>query len=418
MRTVVIGGGLIGISTAYLLQQQGHQVELLEAREAVGLETSYANGGLLTPAMSDPWNGPGVHKELFKSFFNPDAATKVRFKQLFSLVGWGLKFLKYSGVQYHGKATIDNYRLASYSVKKTAELSEALSLQYDQLYVGSMKVFRSEAAMAGPLALAKRLAEFGLEYRVLNAAETVAFEPSLKDIEHELVGALHFPGDVSGDAHEFCNELSRQFVAAGGVLRTGIQVTKLVVKGGRVQAVQTSEALIEADQVVVAAGSYTPKLLKAVGVAVPIKPVKGYSATVSAPSADLLPKACVIDDAKHIAVASLGNRLRMVSTAEFSGYDASIDQDRIDALIEFVKGLYPDMADQLDFSQVGQWAGLRAVSCDGKPYIGACDVEGVYINSGHGHLGWTMAMGAAHLLTDLMAGRQPEIDPTPFQYGR
>lgn len=418
MKTLIIGGGLLGLSSAQALLEQHVEIELLEARDGVGLETSFANGGLLTSSMPEPWNGPGVHRHLMASLFDPHSAMKLRPHAIPSLFFWGIRFLRNSVTSRYSAAAAANFRLAAYAVGKTGRLRERLGLHYDAAKSGTLKIFRDQHAMQVPKAMAEQLAALGLRFSELDTDQAIAMEPQLSAIGDSIAGALHFPDDESGDAHLFCRELAREVAKAGGRVYTGISVTRLVVQKGSVVGVETNNGFIGAERVILAAGSHSTALLKKVGVSLPVRPAKGYSVTLALDGIEQRPHIPVIDDALHAAVVPLGNRLRLAGTAEFAGFDYRIHQERIDNLLNLLAVLYPRLAGQVDFGKAQPWTGLRPMSCDGKPFIGATSVAGLYVNTGHGHLGWTMAMGSACLLADLIVGRTPEIDVQPYRADR
>jgi D-amino-acid dehydrogenase len=301
---------------------------------------------------------------------------KLRPSVLPSLGSWGLRFLKNSSVARHLEATEANYRLAAHSLRQTRAAREGMGLQY-QAGHGALKLFRDRRAMAGPVALAQRLATLGMCHEVLDADGAVAREPQLESIRDQIAGALYFPDDERGDALLFCRELARRFV--------------------------------------VAAGCRTPGLLKTAGLSLPIQPVKGYSLTVSVDRPADLCTVAIVDDRMHAAVTPLGNRLRVAGTAEFAGFDTRLRADRVENLFRLLSAVYPRIADHVDRTKAEAWTGLRPTSCDGKPFIGPTHIKGLFVNAGHGHLGWTMAMGSARLLADLMTGRTPAIDPHPYR---
>jgi D-amino-acid dehydrogenase len=418
-KTIVVGAGLLGITTAYELAARGEAVELLEAREGVALETSYANGAMLTPSLVEPWNAPGVHKHLVASFFDPHAALKLRASAIPSLLSWGIRFLYYSSPSRHRAATHANYALATYSMGITRELREALNLTYESSNFGTLKVFRDRAAMDGPIALARRLAERGLRYEVLDREQMIKLEPQLAPVREQIVGGLYFPDDEGGDAHLFCRALAGKFMAAGGRLRTNVAVEKLVTRDSRVVGLKTAQETMESSRIVVAAGNGTVRLLQPLGINLPIRPAKGYSVTIDAPSDPMhRPRIAAIDDAMHAAVVPLGSHLRVVGTAEFAGHDRTLRAERVDNLFNLLEALYPRISAGIDRNKARAWTGSRPMSADGLPFIGATRVRGLYVNAGHGHLGWTLAAGSARLLTDLILGVSTTIDPAPYRATR
>jgi len=418
MATIIIGAGLMGLTTARALLDCGDSVVVVEARDGVGLETSFGNAGMMTPSMGDPWNAPGVHRHLLASLFDPRSPMKLRLRALPSLTTWGLSFLANSGHERHLAATEANFRLGQYSVAQTRQWRDRLGLQFEAAYRGTMKVFRSAAAMDAPVALSRRLATLGLEVVELDRDGAVAEEPLLADIREQIAGALRYPGDAVGDSFLFCKALESQLLGAGAEFRFGTRSLRLVVESGAMQGVLTDRGTIKAERVVVACGTWSPQLLRTARVALPVKPAKGYSVTIDVSGIADRPRLPVVDDAMHAAVAPIGDRLRIAGTAEFAGFDTRLNRARIDNLVGLLRAIYPRIADRVDLTKTTPWTGLRPMSCDGRPFIGPCAIDGLYVNAGHGHLGWTQAVGSALLLADLVSGRPPAIDPAPFRPNR
>lgn len=414
MTTVVIGAGLIGLCTAKALQERGETVHLVEAREAVGLETSFANGGMLTPSLPEPWNDPGVHRHMAASLFDPKSSMKLHLHAVPSLLFWGMKFLRNSAPSRFYRACEDNFRLASYSLSCTQSVTRQLQLEYSQASGGTLSVFRTERDLQAKQTVSDHLAAIGMKYRLLDSKEVVALEPSLAEVEKELVAGIHFVDDEFGDAQRFCRALAGALVAAGAKLKTGVRVTRLLHERGRIRALRTAAGDIDAKRVVVAAGPWSGRILTPLGVSLPVRPAKGYSVTIDVSHLDGTPRIPVLDDSMHAGVTPLDHRLRLVGTAEFTGFDARIEQVRVDNLFDMLQALFPALDARIDRSKAQAWAGLRPMSADGRPVIGPTDVEGLFVNTGHGHLGWTMAMGSGQLLADLMQERAPAIDPGPF----
>jgi D-amino-acid dehydrogenase len=412
---VVVGGGLAGIATSYELVRRNYRTILVETRAGVALETSFANGGLLTPSMADPWNAPGLHRHLIASLFGPNSAMKVRLSALPSLLSWGLQFIRNSTPARHEAATIASFLLSKYSVEQTQLLRTRLALQYDAGARGSLKVFDTRAAMDAPLALAAKLSRLGLRFRALEADGTVALEPALAEIRGKIAGAIHFPDDESGDAHQFCERLMTYFLEEGGIDRTGSCVTGIAVERGGVCGVHIAGRIEPADIVIVAAGNSSVKLLRGVGLSLAIRPVKGYTLTFDVSHVEGTPSIPIIADALHAAVVPIGSRLRIAGTAEFTGDDLRIRPDRIANLIELLARMLPRVARQLSQATPHPWAALRPMSADGLPFIGPTQIRGLHLNTGHGHLGWTLAVGSASVLADLIENKPPDIDPWPYR---
>jgi D-amino-acid dehydrogenase len=416
--TLIIGGGIIGLTTALELIRRGHSVTLLDSAEHEGLGASFANAGLLTPSMSDPWNAPGIHRHLIEYLVSSKSALKLRLGALPSLLSWGPRFLLNSSKSRHASATADNLALSSYALKVMSQLEAEYNLRFDGARKGSLKIFRSQQTLDAAFSMAETLAGLGLEAKLFDAAATVACEPQLAPIRGEIAGAIYFPTDGTGDAHQFCRALARIIRSTGGTLQFGTPVQAIEMEKGKATGVRVAGGVLRADRVVVAAGVASPRLLTKAGIRLQLKPVKGYSVTYSFPSSAKLPMLPVIDDAYHAAVTPLGNRLRVAGTAEFAGMDLQLRPQRLANLSRLAQAVYPDLVDARRLAEGVAWAGLRPVTADGRPYIGRGSAEALWVNAGHGHLGWTMAAGAARLLADQIEGRRTDIDVQPYRINR
>lgn len=417
-RVVIVGAGLAGLSAGYALIERGCDVVLLEAHAAVASEASFANGAILTPSMCDPWNGPGVHRHLAKSLFDPHAAMKLRWTAMPSLLSWGSVFLRNSTPARYSRATRAAFLLADYSVRATRRLRGRLALEYGASVCGTMKLLRSRRAQEQGLALARMLGELGLRHEVLDRERTVREEPELEEIAPQIAGALRFPDDECGDAHRFCIALADLIERQGGRIRPGTCASHIVTRGGAVVGVATPDGVVESTSVVIAAGAQSPQLSRSCGVSLAIRPVKGYSLTLDLSRFDRVPALPVVDDDLHAAIVPMQRRLRVAGTAEFAGMNRSVCPERIENLWRVLEATYPRVVREVDRASAEAWAGLRPVSADGLPFIGGTSIRGLYVNAGHGHLGWTMAVGSGQLLADIMRGSPPDIDPTPYLAAR
>jgi D-amino-acid dehydrogenase len=415
---LVVGGGLAGITSAFECQRRGLRTVLIDAEDSVGQGASHANGALLTPSMSDPWNAPGVHRHLAASLFDPAAAMKLRLRAVPGLANWGLRFLRNSTQSRFRANTRASYVLARYSVERTCALRQYLGLRYDASDIGTMKLFRSAEAMDRPLAIAHDLADLGLRFERLDREQAIAEEPALAPIADRIHGALRFRADEVGDAYLFCRALADAFTGSGGEVRVSAPVKRVIVRGGRAIGVElVSGEKLTADATVLAAGVATPRLGRSAGLNLPIAPAKGYTLTFEL--GDLPgPRVAVLDDALHAGAVPLGSRLRMAGTAEFTGLDTSVNPRRVETLRRLLAELYPRISDALAGQSGEGWSGLRPMSADGLPFIGATRAPGLFVNAGHGHLGWTLAVGSAELLADAITGKTAQIDPEPYSAGR
>lgn len=418
MRVVVIGSGLQGVATAWFLASRGCEVTVLERGEVVAGATSYANAGMLTPSMADPWNAPGVLGHLLGSLGREDASFLLRLRALPSILGWGLAFLRNASPARFRANMEKNLRLASYSLEVLGELRSSLGLHYDERRNGTIKVFRDARAFDAAVQRNAILSSLGLAVRAVDAAEAARIEPALAPVREKLVGGIYCPTDESGDARAFTQALARKATEAGTTFVFDAQVRHLERNGDRIAAVASRQGVYEADAYVVAAGCWSAGLLGGLGHDLPVRPVKGYSITVPFGHWAAPPQMPVIDDALHAAATPLGDRLRVAGTAEIAGYDTAPTPSRIDNLFGLLLNLFPGYTPHLDRARAAPWAGLRPVCADGVPLIGRYRCRNLFLNTGHGHLGWTLAAGSARVLADLMLGAVPEIDARPYDAQR
>lgn len=413
---IIVGGGLAGASSFYELVSRGQACTLVDAHPGPGLGTSFANGAVLHPSHPDPWNSPGIFKHLLGSLFNPMAPIRLHWSQIPDLTGWGLNFIRHSVAHDHRAITDANFKLAHYSTQATLGLYREAGLEFNVATPGTLKLLYTPQQYDEACAMADRLARFGLRYTPLTKDALIEREPALAQMHQAPVGALYFPDDMIGDAHLFCEAVARAAQAKGGVVRYGTHVQKLRVSKGRVigASVSTNGSDLEdlTGTVILCAGTAAPSLAKSVGVQLPIRPAKGYSITVPAPQG--APRHPVIDPQLHIAVTPLRDKVRVLGMAQFAGIDRHIEPKRLTLLQNVFAKIFPHLARETDWASAENWTGLRPMSSDGRPFIGATGAEGLWVNAGHGHLGWTMAMGSAKLLADQMMGQPTEIDPAPF----
>jgi len=415
---LVIGAGLAGIAAAWELHKRGMNVSVLDAREGPALETSFANAGALTPSEPEPWNAPGVHWDLIKSLFDPHAAMKLRLTPLPGLISWGLRFLRNSTHKRHLAASKANFALSRYSLGLTQDTRDELDIAFDNIQAGTLKVFQSDARLQAAIAAADLLKDEGLEYKPLSCEETVALEPQLAPIKDRIAGAVLYPMDESGDANAFTCALARKAEEAGVAFEWNTRVTGLMDRAGEIIGVYTEDEEIEADAIVLASGHASWKLMTPLGLHLPVRPVKGYSLTMDMSGLNERPGLPVVDDAMHAIVTPMGDRLRVAGTAEIAGEDLDLREERIENLKLLLSGLYPQIAPRVLDGEVKPWAGLRPMSADGKPFIGETRAKGLWLSTGHGHLGWTQAMGSGALLADMIADKEPAIDPAPYAADR
>jgi D-amino-acid dehydrogenase len=414
---VVIGAGLIGTMTAWYLAERGFDVTVVDRRESSGLETSFANGGLLTPSEADPWNAPGTLGRLLHWLGREDSPLLLRPSALPGMLGWGLKFLRASRPAPHLRSTQATLRLALFSLKALDELSHQLSLDYDRLRNGTLKIFRDRVALEHAVELADAQRHLGLASRQLRSSEAVELEPLLRDVADQLVGAIHYPDDGSGDAYRFTCELHTQALAAGVKFHFNNPVTHMYARGSRIEALRTLQGEIHADIFVLAAGSYSVPLARQLGLRLPIYPVKGYSVTVDT-TLDHALRIPLVDFEQKIVITPLGKRLRIAGTAEFNGYDTKLNPIRGGNILRQAAIILPRLKELGRQGRVTHWTGLRPMTCDGPPILGASPYANLLLNTGHGPLGWTLGAGSARCVADLAAGLRPAVDLAAFSFDR
>jgi D-amino-acid dehydrogenase len=417
MRILVIGGGLIGVTSAYSLRRLGHEVTVIDRQPGPARETSFANGALLTPSMSDPWNAPGCWRTLLASLGRTDSPLELRLRALPALAGWGVRFLRNSYPAAFERNTRSNLRLALGSLRRMASLREETRIEYDRAARGALRVFRDAVALDQARAAAERWRGEGVTHRRLSSRETVDLEPALAPIAEQLAGAILYEADETGDAYQFCLALADRAREQGVVFRFETAVASLEVHSGRWSAaLGASGERFVADHCLVAAGSDSAPLLRRLGIDLPVRPVKGYSVTLKVEAGRSVLRIPVVDDALHAAIVPLAGAIRVAGTAEFAGYDLTLRAARIRNLLNLLRQVLP--REPFDADEAEPWCGLRPMSVDGVPVIGPTPLPNLWVNTGHGHLGWTLAAGSAQLLAELMGGLTPTLDPRPYALAR
>jgi len=416
MRTVVLGGGLMGVTTAWYLAQNGHQVTVVERHTVAAGGTSFANAGLVAPGHALTWASPRAPKILLKSLFHPDQALQLKLSADPRMWAWGLRFLRNCSAEAARVNTIRKLKLCVYSQQALRALVDETGIEYDAIRKGLLYVYRDGAALDRGISNMKILRDNGQRMEILDAAGVARVEPAFAASQSKIAGALYCPDDESGDANKFTLALVERCTARFGVdFRFGTTVTGFEASGDRVDSVITDRGSIPAETVVLALGSHSPIVGRQLGLKLPVYPVKGYSATIPIDGRNGAPNIGGVDENNLVAWCRMGDRFRLTGTAEFSGYDTSYQPANFTVMLRAARDLFPQAG---DYGRPSYWAGLRPMTPEGTPIFGRGRHRNLWINTGQGHMGWTMACGSARITADLMAGRSPEVDTAGMIYGQ
>ena len=412
MKIAVLGGGVIGISTAWHLARAGAQVVVIERRSGPALETSFANADQVSPGYSTPWAAPGIPLKALKWLFQRHAPLSIRPDGSLRQLTWLARMLAQCTDERYAINKERMMRLAEYSRDVLRELRCHAALSYEQRSRGTVQLFRSEAQFDAAARDVEVLQGLGVPFELLGRDQLALAEPALGRIRHRLAGGLRLPNDETGDCHAFTQQLAIHAASLGVQFRFNTAITGLDVQAGRFRGVwlasERGAERLQADAGVVALGSHSPALVKPLGMDVPVYPVKGYSLTLPLADEASAPVSTVLDETYKVAVTRFDKRIRVGGMAELAGYDLTLRPQRRKTLEMVVDDLFPG-AGNLPHGEF--WTGLRPMTPDSTPIIGPTPVDRLFLNTGHGTLGWTMAAGSGRLVADLMTGRRPEIDP-------
>jgi len=419
MKITILGAGIIGVTTAWELLADGHDVTLIDRQAMVAGETSRANGGQISPSHADPWAAPGTLCRAVRWMADSKAPLKLTPGFDLALLGWLARFAANCDAGRHARNTEAMARLALYSRQRLQSLNDTIRIGYGRRQDGLLHIFRNRDAFEASRRQAERITELGIPRTPVSVDDCLDIEPALTAIRGQLAGGYTSPDDESGDAHVFATRLANQAKRKGLDLRLRTTVLGLEIVNGRVRGVQLGDEVHEADAVVCALGAFTTPFLREHDIMVPVQPAKGYSITVPARPAKSAPKVALIDDERKIVVSRLGGQVRIAGMAEFAGLDASIPGPRPRVLADHAFDLLPGLRHHQDKGEdLRFWAGLRPQTPDGVPIIGGTIIDGLYLNTGHGTLGWTMSMGSARALADCVGGRQPDLAIEPYSISR
>ena len=407
MKILVLGSGVIGTTAAYYLARDGHEVQVLDRQSGPALETSFANAGEVSPGYSAPWAGPGVPVKAIKWMLMTHSPLVIWPLLDPAMWRWGAAMLANCTERAYALNKSRMVPIAEYSRDCLKALRAETGIAYDDRAMGTLQLFRTQKQLDGIGGDVAVLKQYGVPYEVLDRDGFVKVEPALALTQEKFVGALRLPGDETGDCFKFSNRLAEMAAALGVDFRWGTQIQGLQREGGRLAGVRTDGGLLQADRYVLALGSYSPLLLKPLGLHIPVYPVKGYSITVPITDPAGAPESTIMDETHKVAVTRLGDRIRVGGTAELAGYSLALREARRATLEHVVTDLFPQGG---DVAKASFWCGLRPMTPDGTPIVGPTPLDNLLLATGHGTLGWTMAAGTGRVIADLIAGRKPDID--------
>jgi D-amino-acid dehydrogenase len=406
MKVIVLGSGIVGVSTAYFLARAGHEVVVIDRQSSPAMETSFANAGEVSPGYSSPWAGPGMPLKAIKWMLHRHSPLVIRPRVDIFMFRWLYRMLKNCNLQSYKMNKSRMLRVATYSRDVLEELRRDTGIAYDERCRGTLQMFRYQKGLDDAAKDVEILKEFGIDHALLDRAGCVGQEPALKHVAEKVAGGLLLPGDETGDCFLFTNRLAELAAELGVVFKYDTKIRRLAVEGTRVHHVDTSGGAETADAYVAALGSYTPHLVRPHGIRTQVYPVKGYSVTVPIVDEDGAPVSTMMDEKSKVAITRLGDRIRAAGTAELTGYNLHLSHGRCAMLFHIVQDLFPKGG---DLTEVKFWTGLRPMIPDGGPLIGPTRIANLYLNTGHGTLGWTMGPGSGRLLADLLSGRPTDI---------
>jgi len=411
MKIIVLGAGVVGVTAAYQLARDGHDVTVVDRQPVAGNETSWGNAGLVSPGHAYSWASPAAPRALIRSLFHDDTALRWRPNADPRLWAFSLGFLWNCTTRKARANTFIKAKFARYSQQMLGRVAAEAGIAFDRTARGLIYLYGTQEALDAAARRMAVIAEAGVTLEVLDAKRACAIEPALAAGSRGFAGAIYAPTDESGDCNLFTLNLAAWCAAHGVAFRYGTTIERLVASGGRIERVVTDKGDLTADAYVLSLGSYSPFLARQVGVSLPIYPVKGYSMTIPIDGRNGAPAIGGVDEASLLGWSRLGDRLRLTSIAEISGYDVGHATEDFAGILAAARALFPDAA---DWPRAVYWAGLRPMTPTSLPIIGRSRQDNLWLNTGHGSLGWTLSNGSARALADLIAGRRAEHDVASF----
>ncbi|MHA1536552.1 MAG: D-amino acid dehydrogenase [Alphaproteobacteria bacterium] len=407
MKVVVLGGGVIGVTTAHYLAVDGHQVEVIDRAGGPGLETSFANGGQLVASHAEPWASPKAPLQILKWLGREEAPLLLRLRADPAMWAWGLRFLRNCTASRYRAGLARNLRLGIYNRLLLAELREAFAIAFDYTQNGSLLIYRKAASFEEARGRAALMSELGCALEIVDPVRCTEIEPALTPAGKRIAGGLFCAQDEIGDAYKFTKKIAAICRKQGVRFRYDARIEAIEAEGGRIVGLATDGAPVTGDAFVLALGSFSALPARGIGLRLPVYPVKGYSITAPIKNQRAAPRVGLSDVEARIVLTRLGSRLRVAGTAEFTGYDNGANARRGALTVRSAKTLLPDAC---DYDKAEHWSGLRSATPDQVPVLGPTKYPNLWLNTGHGALGWTQACASARIVADLIAGRDPGID--------
>ena len=415
MKVLILGSGVIGVTSAYYLARAGHEVTVVDRQPEPALETSFANAGEVSPGYSSPWAGPGVPVKAVKWLLMKHGPLVIRPKLDPVMWVWLTKMLRNCTSARYAINKSRMIPIAEYSRDCLRDLRRDIGIQYDERAQGTLQLFRYQAQLDGTAEDIAVLKQYGVPYETLSREGCIAVEPALAGVREKFVGGLRLPQDETGDCHMFTQALAKHAEALGVRFLFNTGIDRIVTDGARVSGVMTSAGMLQADSYVLALGSWSSRLVAPLGISLPVYPVKGYSITVPIKDAAGAPESTVMDESYKVAITRLGDRIRVGGTAEISGFSTKLYDARRATLDHSLTDLFPRGG---DLAKATFWSGLRPMTPDGPPVIGPTQYANLHLNTGHGTLGWTMSCGSGRVLADMLSGKKPDIDVSALTVDR
>ncbi|MBD2786114.1 D-amino acid dehydrogenase [Xenorhabdus sp. DI] len=415
MKVLILGSGVIGVTSAWYLAQAGHEVIVIDRQNSAAEETSAANAGQISPGYSTPWGAPGIPLKAMKWIFQRHAPLAVRPDGSLFQLRWMWQMLRNCDAGHYAMNKSRMVRLAEYSRDCIKQLRADTGIQYEGRQGGTLQLFRTTKQFDNAANDIKVLEQEGVPYRLLTAEQLATVEPALANTSHKLTGGLQLPNDETGDCQVFTKTLAKMAEDIGVKFIFNKHVKQILVDGNKITGIQCDDGVMSADHYVVAMGSYSTEILKDL-VKIPVYPMKGYSLTMPIVDEAKAPVSTVLDETYKIAITRFDNRIRVGGMAEVVGFNLNVPQNRCETLKMVVQDLYHNGG---NIAEASFWAGLRPMTPDGTPIVGPTKYANLYLNTGHGTLGWTMACGSGKLLADLISGKNPDIaaeDLSVFRY--